>query len=120
MKPWTVVNPHKIETYFWSHIIRRAAERIGSSIQEYLQLAHSKVGNPDVSLEIQQHVIQLQISVNDSLLVKEYETWPDLGGIEPGSGFGKASALLDVEHEIATVQVLHHEEEMGFRLEGTE
>lgn len=71
-------------------------------------------------LEIQQDVIQLQIPVDDSLLVQKDQSGPYLGGVELGALFRESAALLYVEHEVAAVQVLHHEEQMRLSLEGAE
>lgn len=73
-----------------------------------------------MALKVQQHVVELEISVDDALFVQEDETWPDLGRVELGPGLGEAAAVLYVEHEITAVQVLHHEEQMGLGLEGAE
>lgn len=51
------------QTYLRCHIIGRATKSIGHAIQEDLQFAHSKIGNPHMPIEIQQDIIQLQISV---------------------------------------------------------
>ena len=38
-----------------------------------------------------------------------------LGGVKSCPVYIKSSRLLNVEHEVATVQVLHHEEEVGLK-----
>ena len=50
--------------------------------------------------------------VDDSLLVQELEREHDFSGVEPGAVDVEAGALLDVEHQVAAVQVLHHEEQV--------
>lgn len=39
----------------------------------------------DVSILVQQHVVQLQIAVDDATRVQEEKTDGNLGGVEPGS-----------------------------------
>ncbi len=55
--------------------------------------------------------------VDDSLFVKEFESEQDFGRVESGSVEIESRALLNVEHQVAAVQVLHHEEQV--RLERT-
>lgn len=38
--------------YLGCHVIRRAAERIGGSVEENLQLAHAKIGYSDMPFVI--------------------------------------------------------------------
>ena len=52
------------------------------------------------------------IPVDDALLVQELEREHDFSGVEPGAVDVEAGALLDVEHQVAAVQVLHHEEQV--------
>ena len=49
--------------------------------------------------------------VNDTVSVKKLESQHDFCRVESGSGFVKFSGTLDLEHEITSVHVLHHEEE---------
>jgi len=47
--------------------------------------------------------------------VQELEARDYFGAIESGPLLGKASALLDVEHEITAIQILHHEEQVALQ-----
>lgn len=49
--------------------------------------------------------------VNDAFAVQEHESRGDLRCVETRPGLLKLPGLLDVEHEIAAVHELHHEEE---------
>lgn len=53
-----------------------------------------------------------RLPIDDALLVQELEAGNDFGRIEFRARLRKATAHLDVEHQIAAVQVLHHEEQM--------
>jgi len=52
--------------------------------------------------------------------MQEAQAWDDFGRVETGAALLEAATLLDMEHEISTVQVLHHEEQMRLGLEGAE
>ena len=43
------------------HVVYRAAEGVGRSVQEDLHLAHAEVGNAHVALVVQQNVVQLEV-----------------------------------------------------------
>jgi hypothetical protein len=45
--------------------------------------------------------------------VQEFESGNDFGSVKPGSVLFKSSALLNVEHQVAPVQILHHKEQVG-------
>lgn len=47
--------------------------------------------------------------------MKEAQSGDDLRGVEARPPLLEAAALLDVEHEVAAVQVLHHEEQVRLR-----
>ena len=98
------------EFYLWCHIIWCTAKSVGSPVQENLQFAHAKISDPYVTLEVQQYIVQFEISVDDTLFVKKYETRPDLSCVKSGSLFRKSATVLYVKHQISTVQILHHEE----------
>lgn len=44
--------------------------------------------------------------------MQELQPGHNLGGVEPGPRLREAAALLNVEHQVAAVQVLHHEEQV--------
>ena len=50
------------------------------------------------------------LPIYNALLVKKFETRDDFSCIETRSILVEATALLDVEHQVASVQILHHEE----------
>lgn len=49
--------------------------------------------------------------VNDAFSVQEHKSRRDLCRVETRSGLFKFPGFLDVEHEIASINELHHEEE---------
>lgn len=56
--------------YFWGHIVGGATKSVCHPVEEDLQLAHAEVGYPDVSVEIQQDVVEFQISAVDKIETK--------------------------------------------------
>jgi len=57
----------------------------------------------------------LSLPIDNALFVQELEARDYFGAIESGPLLGKASALLDVEHEITAIQILHHEEQVALQ-----
>ena len=53
--------------------------------------------------------------VDDSLFVKEFESEQDFCRVESCSVEIESRALLNVEHQVAAVQVLHHEEQVRLK-----
>ena len=60
------------------------------------------------------------IPVNDAFPVQKFKREQDLGRVEPRPVHIKPAGLLNVEHEVAAVQVLHHEEEVRLKEEGVD
>lgn len=49
--------------------------------------------------------------------MQELESRNDFGGVEARARFREPPALLDVEHQVAAVQVLHHEEQVRLKVQ---
>lgn len=123
-------------TYFWAHEFRCTAERASCTTIPHVLLAKTIISNFDVTIQGQQNVIELQVTVNDTVLVEVLECQADLGGIEPKKcehfnppkqGKDQAwdllcpleaeLATLNVQHEITTTDILHDEIDTSFSLE---
>lgn len=76
--------------YLRRDIIWRSAKGFRGFIALYILLAHAKVGDFYVSILIQQHVVQLQIAINDAACVKEKQPDGDFGRVEPVAVNGKS------------------------------
>ena len=57
--------------------------------------------------------------VDDAALVHELQARHDLGTVEARPLLVEAARLLDVEHQVAAVEVFHHEEEVTLQQYGT-
>jgi hypothetical protein len=71
------------KTYFRSHEFRGTAEGAGGGAIPHLLLAETIIGNLDVSIKSQEDVVELQITVDDTILVEVLEGETDLGSVEP-------------------------------------
>ena len=47
--------------------------------------------------------------------MQKFKRKQDLGGVKPCPVHFESPRLLNVEHEVAAVQVLHYEEEVGLK-----
>lgn len=64
---------------------------------EMCYLAHAVVGELDVSLVVEQHVVELEVAVDDAALVQEVQRERDLGRVEPRVLLRQAPLALHVE-----------------------
>ena len=53
------------------------------------------------------------VPVDNAFFVQEFEPGDNFGCIKPGSVLFKSAALLNVEHQVAPVQIFHHKEQVG-------
>lgn len=56
-------------------------------------------------------VLPKQLPVNDSMPVQEHQSWRDLGSVKAGPRLVELSRALNLKHQIASVDILHHEEQ---------
>ena len=54
----------------------------------------------------------MNVPVDNAFFVKKFESGDDFGSVKPGSILFKSTALLNVEHQVTPVQILHHKEQV--------
>lgn len=69
-------------THLWRYIVGCAAECFGRLVAHNVLLAHAKVGDFDMSIGIEQHVVQLQIAIENALGMQIKQACSDFGSIE--------------------------------------
>jgi hypothetical protein len=76
----------------WSHlgsdVVRCAAKGFGDFVSVDAFFAHAEVGDFDVTVLIQQDVVQLQVAVNDAPAVQEEQADGYFRRVETGDGAG--------------------------------
>lgn len=78
-----------IEDDLRGDVVRGAAERLGRLVQVDVLLAHAKVRYLNVTVGVQQHVVQLQVTINDATRVQEEQSNCDFRGVETERGGGE-------------------------------
>ena len=66
-----------------SDVLRGSAEGSGGATGCDPNLAQTEVGNLDMTLDVEHHVVQLEVPVDDPVLVEEHDGDADLGSVEP-------------------------------------
>ena len=69
-------------SYLWRHEFRSTAERARGRAIPHVFLAQTIVRNLDMSIQGQENVIKLKITVDDAVLMEVFQRQADLGGIE--------------------------------------
>lgn len=72
----------RIITYLRAHELGCTAERAGRGAVPHVLLAETIIGDFDVAVQGQQDIVELQVTVNDTVLVEVLESQADLRGIE--------------------------------------
>jgi hypothetical protein len=80
-------------------------------------LRDAKVGEADVALAGEQNVLGLEVAIQNGGAVQVLEAEADLGGVEAHALLVELLLLLEVEEELATIDVVHDEVELLARLE---
>lgn len=76
-----LVNSGRV-THLRRYIVGCAAECFGCLVTRNVLLAHAKVGDFHMPIGIEQHVIQLQIAIENALGVQIEQACSDFGSIE--------------------------------------
>lgn len=77
--------PPRPRPYLGRNVIGRAAEGFGGLVAADALFTHAEVGDFYVPVLVQQHVVQLQVPVDDPSRVQVEEADGDLGRVESGS-----------------------------------
>lgn len=56
-------------------------------------------------------VLPKQLPVNDSMAVQEHQSWRDLGSIKPWPRLVELPRALNLKHQVASVDILHHKKQ---------
>ena len=97
-----------------SEILRSAAETVQLVALDVL-LGETEVGDLDVSIGIEEEILRLEVAVDDSFAVQVVETHRDFRGVETSTVFGE-TAIGEVEEELASVEEIRNEIELGLGL----
>ena len=121
-------------TYLRGHELRSTTERAGGTAIPHVLLTETVICDLDVTIQGEKNVIQLQVTVDDTVLVEILESQTDFRGVEPINGSAPIPftnccmgnvlcalqtklASLNVQHQITTTDVLHDEVHTGLCLE---
>lgn len=107
-----------------AHDLRSGVSRRAALLVENLILrnapTHSEVAYLDVTLAVQQNVLELQVTVHHALLVHVSDTEHELPEDELGLPLFKPPALFYIFLQIAAWAQLHHDQVVLVRLESLE
>lgn len=67
----------------WCDVVGSSAECFRGFVALNVFLAHSEIRYLDVPILIQQHIIQLQVTINDAAGVQEEQSDGDFGRVKP-------------------------------------
>lgn len=89
--------------------------RLASAV--HVHFTQAKVGQFDVTLTIKEHILQLDVPVDDVVLVKVADGIADFGTVELGLGLAELFLACQMEEELTAVHVLHDQTQAIRRLE---
>ena len=97
-------------------VLRSATESVGHLIAGHLQLAQSKVSQLDVALRVKNHILWLEVPVDDPVPMEALECQNDLSGVKARPLLLKLRFFAQVEKEFAPIQEINHEVQSFRRL----
>lgn len=119
-------------SYLRCHEFRGTTECARRRAVPHIFFAKTVIRNLDMAVKGEKDVVELQVTVDDTVLVEILERETDLGSVEPGQvsgdtedlknpnilcSLGTELATLNVKHQVTTTDILHDEVNTGFRLE---
>mmetsp|Transcript_14126 Transcript_14126/g.34839 ORF Transcript_14126/g.34839 Transcript_14126/m.34839 type:complete len:322 (+) Transcript_14126:1519-2484(+) len=100
------------------HVLHGANERVGArAVVAHVGLGQPKVGQLDVALAVQQHVLRLQVPVCNAQGVKVANGQHNLGRVQARHVLGKDARAVQVEKQVAAVDEVEHNVQPGGGLE---
>ena len=101
-------------------ILRRAAVRVGPGaglVRRQALFGQAKVSDFDVSFMVQENVLRLQVTVDDSILVEISERFNELRGVEACPPLAELLVFAQMVKELAAIEEIHDKVELGGSLE---
>lgn len=80
-----------------SQKLRSSTERACLVEWSHVLLAKTEIGNLDVTLTVEQQVVELNVTVDDVVLVEEIQSKDHTGGVEASADLIK-DVVVDVTH----------------------
>ena len=71
-----------IKTYLWRHEFGSTAERASCASVPHIFLTKTVISNLNVSIQSKQDVVELQVTIDDTILVEVLQRQTYFGGIE--------------------------------------
>lgn len=71
-------------TYLWSHELRSTAEGARGGAIVHILLTQTIIGDLDVSIQGQHDVVELEVTIHDTVLVKVLQGQAHFGSVESG------------------------------------
>lgn len=101
-------------------VLRSATVRVGlrSSLVHEALLRETEVSDLDVALVVEEHVLRLQVTVDNAVLVQAAEAFDKLSCVEACAPFTEFLVFPQVVEQFTTVEEIHYEVELRRRLEG--
>lgn len=95
-------------------VLGRADEAL-RALALFDHLGYAEVSEAGVAVFVKEHVLRLEVAVEDVLGVEVLQAEQDLAGVEAGLRLGEADALAKVVVEFAALLELHGEEDVAGR-----
>eukprot|EP00038_Savillea_parva_P007273 m.168960 g.168960 ORF g.168960 m.168960 type:complete len:347 (-) comp13031_c0_seq1:792-1832(-) len=89
------------------NVIRRAAKGCGRVVFRAIFFAHAKIGNLNMAVIVQHHIVQLKVTVDYPSLVHKEQPRRNLGAVKPRAVFLEPPRLLNLKQKVASLDKLH-------------
>ena len=101
----------------WGQVFRSTTESGSGLAGVGEELCQTKVSQLNVAVLVDEHVLRLQVSMDDLMLVEDTDSEHELGSIELDSFLGEAFDLEQVGVQIASPDVFEEEVDSAIILE---
>ena len=93
---------------FRSHVLNGAAERECPKVSLVRRevFAETKVSQDDVSIRVEENVLQLNVSINDTQFVQVFEGKDNLSDVNAHFILGKVVSLVEMSEQFSSAYVV--------------
>ena len=104
--------------HFWCQIFGCSAESVSHTILCLLHLAEAEICQFEMALRVEENILWLQVTIDDSVLVEVSESQHDLGCIEARSVLSESNLVAEMEEKLAAIQKVGDEIQTFVGLKG--
>ena len=94
------------------NVLWRSAVRVSPPHSLHTLLRQTEIGDLDVPIGVQKHILWLKIAIDDTVLVEAAHGLNELRSVEAGTPLAELLVFAQVVEKLSSIEEVHHEVEL--------